>query len=557
MTSFIDFLLEAQFTDDEFQRVMGVFSKRLPRLLGTKLYRYGGDGYVETANGQKRIVWLFDDRAFGVRFKNNRLLGIDVWTKYALNADPSHFIDIHDLTAPTLIGSIKKLADLIKSPVAGEYKVDPRLAEGLQLNEMAKRVGPKEFYELVVDAYGEAKARSLGWDDIRAVADRNDVLIPAYIRDQKIGRGLWNAEPQVGEDGELPEKPSKKDPILFIKVTAQDPDTKKFLPAAEVKQAQQLYQQIQDQMMGPHKPTEKELRDPKTLYGHLAQLVEMAGKGHLRSLLVYGGPGTGKTHTIMQVIDKLGLVKGKDYQKLSGKATPVEIYKVLFMYRDNGLVIFDDLDSMWGNEDATNILKAALDTSPIREISWASNQTVNVSKMSDERRKEMFDKVDKYLNGETEGTDSDEDEDDDEFEENEDDTPAERRAKAKARREREREKKAAAREKIRYPSSFDFTGKVIFISNLKKEEFDSAIMSRSAKINMDLTPEELLQRMRDILPTLGGTDIAVEKKQELLDHLLEMHKRRELDAVTLREFVKGMNILRSGVPNYKDLLIYM
>jgi hypothetical protein len=554
MASFIDFLLEAQFSDDEFQRVMSVFSKKLPRLLGSKLYRYGGDDYIETANGQKRIVWLFDDRAFGVRFKNNRVLGIDVWTKYALNTEPSHFIDIHELTAPSLIGSIKKLADLIKNPAEGEYEVHLNLAEQLQLNEMARRVSPNDFYQLLVQRYGEEGAKRLTWDNIRSVADENDVLIPAYIRAQKIDRGLWSGVPS---DKPEDEPAKKKDPILFIKVTAQDPDTKRFLPAAEVKQAQQLYQQIQDQMMGPHKPTEKELRDPETLYGHLAQLVGMTCDGHLRSLLVYGGPGTGKTHTIMQVINDKGLVKGKDYQKLSGKATPVEIYKILFMYRNNGLVVFDDLDSMWGNEDATNILKAALDTSKVREISWVSSQTVNVSKMSDEMRKALFDRVDRYLNGETDGDDSDGVDDEEGLDDNEDNTPIARRIKARARRERDRETKRAGNEKVRYPSTFDFTGKVIFISNLKREDFDSAIMSRTAKINMDLTPDELLQRMRNILPTLGGDDVSVDRKSELLDHLLDMHKRQELDAVTMREFIKGLNILRSGAPNWKDLLVYM
>lgn len=518
MFSFKDYLIEAKFSEDDLARILNVFQRRMPALLGSKIYRYGGDHHTEKAGGDNRITWLFGDKAFGVRYKGNHIHGIDVWTKFALNTAPSFFIDIHELGTTSIIASMKQIAKLIKSPTEGKFEATKSVNEGLQLDEMAKRVDNHGFYDMVVKKYGADKAKALSWDEIKAVADENDVLIPAYIRDNKIGRGKWNAEPghakpvdPTEEPKEDPKKATKKDPILYIKVTAQDPDTKKFLPAAEVKQAQALYQQIQGHMTD-HKPSEKEMRDPETLYGHLSQLVGMACKGTLKSLLIYGGPGTGKTYTIMKTIKDQGLVAGKDYVKLSGKASPLSIYQTLFMFRDGGMVLFDDLDSMWGNQDATNILKAALDTSPVREISWGSSNTINVSKMDDDEKKKLFAEID------------------DKIQENP--------------------------EKVKFPNQFDFTGRVVFISNLKKEEFDSAIMSRSAKINMDLSPEEILKRMRTILPKLGGEDVPMKDKEDLLDHLLAMHKRQEIEAVTMREFIKGLNILRSGVPNWRDLIQY-
>lgn len=239
------------------------------------------------------------------------------------------------------------------------------------------------------------------------------------------------------------------------------------------------------------------------------------------------------TFTIMKTIKDAGMVQGKHYVKLSGKASPLSLYQTLFMYRDNGLVVFDDLDSMWRNEDATNILKAALDTSAVREISWASSSTINVSKMSDEKRKVLFKQIDAQLDGVGEEEDYDDDEDDG------------------------KKKKSVKPDKIKFPSTFDFTGRVIFISNLKREEFDSAIMSRSAKINMDLTQEEILKRMRTILPHLGGDDVSMEDKEALLEHLIHMHKNREITALTMRDFIKGLQVIRSGVDNWRSLVIYM
>ncbi len=546
MFTFKDYLVEAQFSEDDLARIIKVFERRLPKLLGAKLYRYGGKDHVLQFSGYSQILYLFDKRAFGVRFKGSKVLGVDVWKTYSTSSAPEFFIDVRQLNTTSLISAISKLASLIKHPEAGTHEVKA-VNESLQLDEMAKRVTDDSFYKMVVAEYGEHAAESVTWDQIKAVADKNDVLIPAYIRSQKIGRGRWNSKPGSVTDvesrmttstavattsGENEVTPvGKKDPILYIKVTAQDPDTKRFIPAAESKAAQQLYKQLANSM-SDHKPSEKELRDPQTLYGHLSQLVEMACKGTLRSLLIYGGPGTGKTFTIMQTIKNAGMVPGRDYVKISGKASPISIYQTLFMFRENGMILFDDCDSMWGNEDATNILKAALDTSPVREISWNARNTINVSKMSDEKKQELFKTIDRQLAAEA-GMDDDTSDDT-----SDDDTKIRKNAP------------------LRFPSSFDFKGRVVFISNLKKEEFDSAIMSRSAKINMDLSPKEVLMRMRAILPNLGGDDVSLEKKEELLDHLIHMNDRGELDAVTMREFVKGMNILRSGAPNWRELLVY-
>lgn len=562
MLTFSSFITEAKFSEDNFSRLLAVIEKKMPRYLGGAIYRYGGPDGVEKLSGAQGYLYFFGSgRAFRVRARAGHVLGIDIWKEYHPNKGPSFVADMGDIDASSIIGGIAKIASIIKSPSAGDVQVSIR--EELQLDEMAKRTTPADFYQLMVAKYGEDVAQSASTEQIKTVAAENDILIPSFIWSTGEGKGRtakFNTKPggsaaPAAEPGEGAEPTtqvkvnptSKKDPILYIKVTAQDPDSKKFISAADNAAAQKLYAQLSTAVQGPG--TEAEMKDPDTLYGHMAQLVQMACKGTLRSLLIYGGPGTGKTFTIMKTVNDMGLVKGKDYVKLSGKASPIEIYKTLFMYRKSGLVIFDDLDSMWRNEDATNILKAALDTSPVREISWVSNQTINVSKMDDNRKEALFAQIDRALNGEAEPVPEPEDDEDEEDEED-----------GKKKRKKRKGTADAAESfdpnKIKYPSTFDFTGRVVFISNLKKEEFDTAIMSRSAKINMDLSPSQILDRMRKILPTLGGTDVSVEQKEELLEHLLQLHKQKEITAVTMREFTKGLDIVRSGVPNWRELVIY-
>jgi hypothetical protein len=71
------------------------------------------------------------------------------------------------------------------------FKQRPR-----KITEMAKRTTPAEFYKLAIAKHGIKNAGHMSWEMIKAVADGADILIPAYIRDNKIGRGVWDAKPK-------------------------------------------------------------------------------------------------------------------------------------------------------------------------------------------------------------------------------------------------------------------------------------------------------------------------------------------------------------------------
>jgi hypothetical protein len=539
------FIAEKKERDNSISRVISAIEKRMPSLLNSKVYRFGGSNGTEAIKSGVGYLYFFGkDKAFRVRTKADSIVGFDIWKQYGPDAIADFSIDTTDLSVSAIAAELKMIAGIIKSPKAGKMEVkavaeSKSVSYDLELFE-AKSVSPEDFLQIALKDMSPTDVQSVSFDQIVRIAKDNNVAVPnkKYLDGQKVGRGKWTLVPGEGSSSDGPEfkadaqKGSSADPILYIKVTAQDPVSKRFISAGDNKQAQALYSSIQKSMEG--NPTKEELRDVDTLYGHLYQLVTLACKNKLKSLLIYGGPGTGKTYTIMKAIEEAGLVKGKDYVKLSGKATAIEIYKTLFMFREGGLVLFDDLDSMWKDKDAANFLKAALDTSPVREISAATGNMMNVSKMSDADREDYNNRFDKFLAGEGD----DEPEDDEE-----DDEDGEKKSKKKA-------------PKMKYPSTFNFKGRVVFISNLKKEEFDSAILSRSAKIDMSLTPEETIKRMRSILPDLGGDDVSVEDKEQLIEVLLNMRKSREIDQVTMREFTKGLDILRSGAPNWKDLIKY-
>lgn len=552
-TSFKQFVVEAEYRKDDFARVISTIERRMPSLLGTPIYRFGGeDGTEKLRHGTGYLYFFGHNKAFRVREKHGEIFAFDVWTTYTPNATADFTLDTQGLNVATITKELKKFAKFFKSPSHKDIEIN-NLAEGVSFSfdtELfeAKSVSSDAFIKLAQQQFSDDTIRDMTWEQIVKVAKDNNVAAPngAFLKAQKIGRGKWSlfpladapepvdhsmstvkSEPRVEPADNTPKK---KEPILYIKVTAQDPDTKKFISAADNKTAQALYQKIQGAI--DVEPTTKQLRDVDTLFGHLYQLSTFICQDKLRSLVVLGSAGSGKSFTIDQAIKDTGLIKGKDYVKLSGKATAMEIYKTLFMYRNGGMILFDDLDTMWKDKEAANFLKAALDTSPIREITALSARNINVSKMSDEDKDILFAQIDKQIAGE----DQDEPEEDDE--------------------EEGTKKKPKVGEKLRYPSMFEFTGRVIFISNLRKDELDPAILSRSAKIDMTLTAEEVLVRMRSILPTLGGTDVSIEIKSQLIEQLMKLHHNGEIDQVTMREFGKALAIVRSGAPNWAELVRY-
>ena len=115
--------------------------------------------------------------------------------------------------------------------------------------------------------------------------------------------------------------------------------------------------------------------------------LDMVASGLGKSAISYGTGGVGKTFTMKQVlVDKHNLMEfdtdshmigsdDYDFVKITGKSTPMAMYKAL--YEHNGkIVVFDDCDSVLKDETSINILKGALDTTGDGTVSYASGKTI-------------------------------------------------------------------------------------------------------------------------------------------------------------------------------------
>jgi hypothetical protein len=97
----------------------------------------------------------------------------------------------------------------------------------------------------------------------------------------------------------------------------------------------------------------------------------MVGKGISPSFLLTGQAGVGKSFTVTKKLESMDLKSGEDFIVIKGHSSPLGLYRTLHDHRDQ-IIVFDDCDSIWKDQIAVNILKAALDSYDVRTITWNS-----------------------------------------------------------------------------------------------------------------------------------------------------------------------------------------
>ncbi|UYD57565.1 hypothetical protein OFDDKENP_00189 [Aeromonas phage B614] len=95
-------------------------------------------------------------------------------------------------------------------------------------------------------------------------------------------------------------------------------------------------------------------------------------KGTIRSLIISGAPGIGKTYTLEKKLKHADEIGEISFSSIKGKCSPIGLYIHLWENRESDcVVLLDDVD-VFSNEDTLNVLKAALDTGEERIVSWGT-----------------------------------------------------------------------------------------------------------------------------------------------------------------------------------------
>ena len=104
-----------------------------------------------------------------------------------------------------------------------------------------------------------------------------------------------------------------------------------------------------------------------------------------------------------------------------------------------------------------------------------------------------------------------------------------------------------------YPQHFNFTGRIIFISNKSKDSIDGAILSRSLTVDLTMTPAEKIERMTTILPGILP-EYDDEVKVEALNFLNE---NKDGVNINMRTLIMVIKMANSNTDNWKSMAGYM
>jgi hypothetical protein len=104
-----------------------------------------------------------------------------------------------------------------------------------------------------------------------------------------------------------------------------------------------------------------------------------------------------------------------------------------------------------------------------------------------------------------------------------------------------------------YPQHFDFTGRIIFISNKAKEKIDEAILTRSLTVDLTMTPDDKITRMSSILGNILP-EYDMEVKQDALGFLETV---KEEVSLNMRMLIMVAKMRLMYPETWRNLATYM
>jgi len=229
----------------------------------------------------------------------------------------------------------------------------------------------------------------------------------------------------------------------------------------------------------------KESQCPDEMFKNIERLTKMVGRGIQPSLVITGGAGTGKTHIVKSTLEEMGLKESTDFVHFKGRATPAGLFVTLYENNDK-IIVLDDCDSIFKDDDAVNILKAALDSYDTRKISYISTKSLK-----------------------------------DEF-------------------------------GCEVPRHFEFSGRIVFISNISQTRLDEAIRSRSFVADVDLTNDQMFERIEQLMEKMESR-VPATAKALALELMKELDAEFEIE-INLRSFIKAARICAMGFENPKMMV---
>jgi hypothetical protein len=212
------------------------------------------------------------------------------------------------------------------------------------------------------------------------------------------------------------------------------------------------------------------------MYENTVQHLKMLIDNEANGVILAGPPGTSKTYIVRRTLYFSGLKHGPDYKIENGAALSADAFYSMLYENRNKILVLDDFDSPLLDPDMTNMLKAITDTSARRILSYPQPKV--------------------FTQQDSDST-------------------------------------------LSLPKKFEFTGRLIMITNLPPNKIDPALRTRAPLHYMNFNAKQVIDSMdKMLIHVKPGVDIKL--KQEVLDYIKQLYSRNKNIQFNFRNFVHSI-----------------
>jgi hypothetical protein len=230
---------------------------------------------------------------------------------------------------------------------------------------------------------------------------------------------------------------------------------------------------------------------PFRMYSTAAGYIKFVALGKAIALILCGPPGMSKTYLVRRTLHFAGLKPRKDYVIEKGASmTMADVYSMLYYHRKK-IVILDDFDTPLQNPEMVNMLKAITDSYDRRVLSMPKEK-----KMSGDEQQGV--------------------------------SPA-------------------------APTKFEFKGKIIIVTNLRRNEINSALVSRAPTFEMNFNTKQILTSLEELLKYVGPS-ISMELKREVLDYISNLYEKDRTLVLDFRSFKSSVDARIGNPAMWKEMV---